>query len=63
MAWVLIRIGFNRMEDPAPEHLWFDAIGSIAIIAALTVVFIVGVLKARCRGRCKVLTPTTLPHW
>ncbi len=34
------------MEDPAPEHLWFDAIGSIAIIAALAVVFIVGVLKA-----------------
>ena len=35
------------MEDPAPEHLWFDAIGSIAIVAALAVVFIVGVLKAR----------------
>ena len=34
------------MEDPAPEHLWFDAIGSMAIIAALAVVFIVGILKA-----------------
>ena len=34
------------MEDPAPEHLWFDAIGSMAVIAALAVVFIVGVLKA-----------------
>ena len=46
MEWVLIRMGFSRMEDPAPEHLWFDAIGSMAIIAALAVVFIVGVLKA-----------------
>jgi hypothetical protein len=34
------------VEDPAPEHVWFDAIGTIAIIAALAVVFIVGVLKA-----------------
>jgi hypothetical protein len=34
------------MEDPAPEHLWFDAIGSMVIIAALAAVFIVGVLKA-----------------
>ena len=46
MEEVIIRIGFSRMEDPAPEHLWFDAIGSIAIVAALAVVFIVGVLKA-----------------
>ena len=34
------------MEDSAPGHLWFDAIGSIAIVAALAVVFIVGILKA-----------------
>ncbi len=36
----------SYMEDPAPEHLWFEAIGSIAIIAALAVVFIVGIMKA-----------------
>ena len=34
------------MEDSAPGHLWFDAIGSIAILTAIAVVFIVGVLKA-----------------
>ena len=45
MAWVISRIG-SYVEDPAPEHVWFDAIGTIAIIAALAVVFIVGVLKA-----------------
>jgi len=34
------------VEDPVPESLWFDAIGSMAIIAALAAVFIVGVLRA-----------------
>ena len=34
------------MEDPVPGSLWFDAIGSMAIIVALAAVFIVGVLKA-----------------
>lgn len=34
------------MEDLVPESLWFDAIGSMAIIAVLAAVFIVGVLRA-----------------
>ncbi len=43
MLWVMD--GLSRMEDPAAQHLWFDAIGSIAIIAVLSVAFIVAVLK------------------
>ena len=52
----------SYMEDPAPEHLWFDAIGSIAIIAALAVVFIVGILKAEKvpAGRSDDFTPLAM---
>ena len=38
----ILSIRIVSMEDPAPNHLWFDAIGSMAIIVALAVVFIVG---------------------
>jgi hypothetical protein len=34
------------MEDPSSRHLWFEAIGGLAIIAAIASLFVIAVVRA-----------------
>jgi hypothetical protein len=34
------------MEDPSSKHLWFEAIGGLALIAAIAAYFLVAVVRA-----------------
>jgi hypothetical protein len=38
--------GADFMEDPSTKHLWFEAIGGLALIAAIAAFFLVAVVRA-----------------
>jgi hypothetical protein len=38
--------GADLMEDPSSKHLWFEAIGGLALIAAIAAFFLVAVVRA-----------------
>ena len=34
------------MEDPHPRHLWFEAIGGLALIAVIALGFLIAIVRA-----------------
>jgi hypothetical protein len=43
----------DPLEDPSSKHLWFEAIGGLALIAAIAAFFLVAVVRAE---------KNTVPH-